>query len=70
VQQEQDAESDSFDFLPEDSPLKGKTPASKKRAREELNEEITEGTQAVTEAQVGQIPIPMSRVAKNIQTGQ
>lgn len=70
MQQEQDDDSDSLDFLPEDSPLKGKAPASRKRARESVIEEITEGTQAVTEVQVGQNPIPMSQVAKNIQAGQ
>ena len=70
MQQEQDDDSDSLDFLPDDSPLKGKAPASKKRAREGVVEEITERSQAVTEVQVGQNPIPMSQVAKNIQTGQ
>lgn len=70
MQQEQDDDSDSLDFLPEDSPLKGKAPATKKRTREEVNEEITGGTRAGAGIRVGQNPIPMSQVAKNIQTGQ
>jgi hypothetical protein len=63
LQQEQDDDSDSLDFLPEDSPLKGKTPASKKHVR-------IERTRGVTEVQVRPESDPMFQVAKNIQKGQ
>jgi hypothetical protein len=66
LQQEQDDDSDSLDFLPEDSPLKGKAPASKQNARKD----IIERTRGVTEAQVRPESDPMFQVAENIQTGQ
>ena len=66
MQQEQDDDSDSLDFLPEDSHLKGKAPASKKHVRKD----VIERTRAVTDVQVRPESDPMSQVAKNIQTGQ